>query len=71
MESTGCGSEPITLITSSIRRNSPMMLDSKIHHNNLLNNILAKIEANQAGADDALMLDMHGFVARPPPAISS
>ena len=57
------GSEPITLITSSIRRNSPMMLDSKIHHNNLLNNILAKIEANQAGADDALMLDIHGFVA--------
>ncbi|MCO6478437.1 MAG: aminotransferase class IV, partial [Phaeodactylibacter sp.] len=38
----------ITLITSSVRRNSPLFLDSKIHHNNLLNNILAKIEANHA-----------------------
>ncbi|HYO61464.1 MAG TPA: aminotransferase class IV, partial [Actinomycetota bacterium] len=53
----------IRLITSSVRRNSPATLDSKIHHNNLLNNILAKIEANVAGADDALMLDLHGFVA--------
>ncbi|MBK8490517.1 MAG: aminotransferase class IV [Saprospirales bacterium] len=53
----------ITLITSAIRRNSPAFLDSKIHHNNLLNNILAKIEANHAGADGALMLDERGFVA--------
>lgn len=53
----------IRLITSSVRRNSPQMLDSKIHHNNLLNNILAKIEANVAGADDAVMLDLQGFVA--------
>ena len=53
----------IKLVTSSIRRNSPQNLDSKIHHNNLINNILAKIEANIAGADDALMLDNFGFVA--------
>jgi branched-chain amino acid aminotransferase group I len=53
----------IRLVTASVRRNSPATLDSKIHHNNLLNNILAKIEANVAGADDALMLDLHGFVA--------
>lgn len=53
----------ITLITSSIRRNGPANIDSKIHHNNLINNILAKIEANVAGADDALMLDNYGFVA--------
>ena len=46
-----------TLITSSIRRNTPACIDSKIHHNNLINNILAKIEGNLAGADDALMLD--------------
>ena len=52
----------IRLITSSIRRNSPQCIDSKIHHNNLINNILAKIEANHAGADDALMLDLNGFV---------
>jgi len=53
----------LTLVTSNIRRNSPLCLDSKIHHNNLLNNILAKIEANHAGVDDAIMLDLNGFVA--------
>ncbi len=53
----------IRLITASVRRNSPQCLDSKIHHNNLINNILAKIEADAAGADDALMLDLRGFVA--------
>ena len=51
------------LVTSNIRRNSPLCLDSKIHHANLLNNILAKIEANHAGVDDAIMLDLNGFVA--------
>ena len=55
--------ESIKLITSSIRRNNPMFLDSRIHHNNLLNNILAKIEANYAHADAGLMLDKDGFVA--------
>jgi branched-chain amino acid aminotransferase len=53
----------ITLITSSVRRPPPDVLDPKVHHNNLLPSILAKIEANVAGADDALMLDMCGFVA--------
>jgi branched-chain amino acid aminotransferase len=53
----------ITLITSSIRRPAPDVLDPKIHHNNLLPSIMAKIEANVAGADDALMLDQRGFVA--------
>jgi branched-chain amino acid aminotransferase len=53
----------ITLITSSMRRPAPDVLDPKIHHNNLLPSILAKIEANVAGADDALMLDPRGFVA--------
>lgn len=53
----------IRVITSSIRRMGPDVLDPKIHHNNLLNNILAKIEANVAGADGALMLDKHGNVA--------
>lgn len=57
------GSGEIKLVTSSIRRNSPSYLDSKIHHNNLLNNILAKIQANHAGADDAVMLDDRGFLA--------
>src|SRR5205814_7069684 len=40
----------ITLITSSVRRSPPDCLDPKIHHNNLLPSILAKIEANAAGA---------------------
>jgi branched-chain amino acid aminotransferase len=53
----------ITLITSSVRRPPPDCLDPKIHHCNLLPSILAKIEANAAGADDALMLDLRGFVA--------
>jgi branched-chain amino acid aminotransferase len=53
----------ITLITASVRRPSPDCLDPKIHHNNLLPSILAKIEANVAGADDAIMLDQRGFVA--------
>jgi branched-chain amino acid aminotransferase len=53
----------ITLITSSVRRSPPDCLDPKIHHCNLLPSILAKIEANAAGADDALMLDLRGFVA--------
>src|SRR5580700_11568193 len=47
----------IRLITASVRRPAPDCLDPKIHHNNLLPSILAKIEANVAGADDAVMLD--------------
>ena len=53
----------LKLVTANIRRNSPLCLDSKIHHTNLINNILAKIEANHAGVDDAIMLDLNGFVA--------
>lgn len=53
----------VRLITSSIRRNNPQCIDSKIHHNNLINNILAKIEANVAGAGGAIMLDLNGFVS--------
>ncbi len=53
----------LSLITSSVRRFPPDCLDPKIHHANLVQSILAKIEANVAGADDALMLDVRGFVA--------
>ena len=53
----------LKLITSNFRRPPPQVLDPRIHHANLLNSILAKIEANSAGADDALMLDLRGFVA--------
>jgi len=53
----------LSLVTSSVRRFSPDCLDPKIHHDNLLQSILAKIEANAAGADDAVMLDTRGLVA--------
>ncbi|KAK6915543.1 hypothetical protein RJ641_020660, partial [Dillenia turbinata] len=68
----------ITLVTATTCRNSPNVrfscpvfiqlskarnLDSKIHHNNLLNNILAKVEGNNASADDAIMLDKDGYVS--------
>jgi branched-chain amino acid aminotransferase len=53
----------LSLVTSSVRRFPPDCLDPKIHHNNLIQSILAKIEANVAGADDALMLDTRGFIA--------
>jgi branched-chain amino acid aminotransferase len=46
-----------------VRRPPPDCLDPKIHHANLIPSILAKLEANAAGADDALMLDLRGFVA--------
>jgi branched-chain amino acid aminotransferase len=57
------GRHGLTLVTSSIRRPPPDVMDPKIHSANLIPSILAKIEANAAGADDALMLDTRGFVA--------
>jgi branched-chain amino acid aminotransferase len=57
------GTSGLTLKTAAIRRFPPDCLDPKIHHNNLLQSILAKIEATAAGADDALMLDTRGFIA--------
>ncbi len=53
----------LELATSSVRRSPPDCLDPKIHHANLLQSILAKIEATSAGADDAIMLDTRGFIA--------
>ncbi|MFP6764201.1 MAG: aminotransferase class IV, partial [Planctomycetaceae bacterium] len=53
----------LSLSTSSLHRLPSDCLDPKIHHNHLLQSILARIEANAAGTDDALMLDQRGFVA--------
>ena len=53
----------LRLVTASVRRPGPDVLDPRIHHANLLNSILAKLEANAAGADDAVLLDGRGFVA--------
>ncbi len=53
----------ITLKTAAHRRPPADVLDQTIHSCNQLTSILAKIEANAAGADDALMLDTRGFIA--------
>jgi len=57
------GTHGLSLVTASIRRFPPDCMDPKIHHCNLIQSILAKLEANVAGADDALMLDTRGFIA--------
>jgi protein-lysine N-methyltransferase EEF2KMT len=62
-QTTYDNSQGISLFTASQRRNPPSTLDSKIHHNNLINNILPKIQANFAGCADALMLDVDGYVS--------
>ncbi len=53
----------LSLITSSWRRPNEHVLDQKIHSCNQLTSILAKIEANAAGADDAMLLDSNGCIA--------
>ncbi len=53
----------ITLVTASVRRPFADVLDQHIHSCNQLTSILAKLEANAAGADDALMLDTKGNLA--------
>ena len=57
------GNAGLRLITSRWRRNHPDCLPSTIHHANLINNILAKLEADAAGVDDALMYDLDGHLA--------
>ena len=56
-------SKGIRAISSSISRSIPAFLDSKIHHNNMLSLVIAKMHANIAGFDAAVMLDERGFVA--------
>lgn len=53
----------LRLITSTWRRPPENVLDQKIHSCNQLTSILAKLEANAAGADDAILLDTDGFIA--------
>ena len=53
----------ITLVTSTFRRNAPDATSPSIKSLNYLNNVLARIEANDRGADEALMLDGQGYVA--------
>ncbi|QBR91355.1 aminotransferase class IV [Nocardioides euryhalodurans] len=56
-------SEGITLFTTHVRRATPDTLDPKLNAHSKLNDITACIQAYTAGADEALMLDPHGFVA--------
>jgi branched-chain amino acid aminotransferase len=53
----------ITLFTSTIRRGSPDYLDPRLNCHSKLHEVQALIQALEAGADEALMLDQHGFVA--------
>ncbi|HSS63132.1 MAG TPA: aminotransferase class IV [Gammaproteobacteria bacterium] len=56
-------SSGIRLFTVHVRRGPPDVQDPKINSHSKLNCILACIQAARAGADEALMLDPHGFVA--------
>ena len=53
----------LKLFTVHVRRGDPAVQDQKINSHSKLNCILASIQATQAGADEAVMLDPHGFVA--------
>jgi len=53
----------ITLFTSTIRRGSPDYLDPRLNCHSKLHEIQALIQAIEAGADEALMLDVNGFVS--------
>lgn len=55
--------EGITLFTTHVRRATPDTLDPKLNAHSKLNDVTACIQAYTAGADEALMLDPHGFVA--------
>lgn len=56
------GDKPVHLLTAAIRRKAPLSIDGRIKSLNYLDNIIAKLQANAFGADDALMLDPSGFV---------
>jgi len=53
----------VTLVTSAFRRHAPDVLSPSIKSLNYLNNVMARIEANDKGADEALFLDHNGYVA--------
>ncbi len=53
----------LKLFTSTIRRGSPDYLDPKLNCHSKLHEVQALIQAIEAGADEALMLDIHGFVS--------
>jgi branched-chain amino acid aminotransferase len=58
-----CYADGLALVTVSTRRNSPQALNPNIKSLNYLNNVLAKIEANQCNVPEAIMLNLEGYVA--------
>jgi branched-chain amino acid aminotransferase len=56
-------SRGVTLFTSTIRRGSPDYLDPRLNCHSKLHEVIALVQALEAGADEALMLDVNGFVA--------
>lgn len=60
------GERGIRMKTVAVRRVPPQCVDSRIKHVGYLNSVLAKMEAKAASADEALILDIHGFVAEGP-----
>jgi branched-chain amino acid aminotransferase len=57
------GQAGITLFTSTVRRGPPDSLDPRLNCHSKLHEVIALIQALQAGADEALMLDVNGFVS--------
>lgn len=60
---TPSSNAPISLFTVHVRRGYPDVQDQKLNSHSKLNCIMACIQATKSGADEALMLDPHGFVA--------
>ena len=57
------GERPVRLMTAAIRRKAPLSIDGRIKSLNYLDNIIAKLQANAFGADDAILLDPSGFIS--------
>jgi len=62
MSSKPLSMQGIKVITTAWRRNGPDILSPRVKSTNYLNNILAKLQANAVGAQDAIFLNKQGYV---------